>query len=327
MKTSRYVFLIPALISLGLAGVPAVEAGGHRATPGSGAYVELPVYYQELAPYGAWSYLESCGWFWQPSVCDTVSGWRPYVNGGAWSRSGGAWRWSSRYAWGRIPFHYGSWLSTPSYGWVWFPGTEWSGARVEWRRRGTHYGWAPCAPELSAAAYVGMGFSSVNGSITVAYGYGADGYLYVPSHYMTSSSLYARCYSVGVTGTTGSMSVSLSYRSTPTVSIGCAPTAVIVPVCPPPRVVCAPPAVIYRPAPVVYVHPPVYYPPQRVVYSRPPVVAVPYGVPSGSVTVSTRQTATSSAVNVKTRKSSAVSSPGPSRRGSAVRRVTQIARR
>lgn len=318
MRTLNRSLMILAL-GAGLTGAMSTEAGSMTVSVGGATHVALPAYYHDLAPYGAWTYVDASGWFWQPTVCDQVSGWKPYVHGGRWSRSGSGWRWVSNYGWGHIPFHYGSWLCTPTYGWAWFPGTEWAEAWVEWDMRGGDYGWAPCAPTLSSSAYVALGFSLSGGSVQVTQGYGPGSYLYVPSYSMTSYTLYSRCYTPGVSGyvSSGSGSVSFSYVSGP--AVVCAPTTVYVPACPPPRVVCAPP-VVYAPRPV-YVAPPVVCAP------RPPVAVPYYGVSGASVTVSSRQTSTSSAVNVKTRQSGGVTSPAPSRRGSAVRRVTQLARR
>ena len=48
--------------------------------------------------------------------------------------------------WSWACYHYGSWVSEPTYGWVWVPGVEWSPAWVSWRIGGDYIGWAPCGP-------------------------------------------------------------------------------------------------------------------------------------------------------------------------------------
>src|SRR5262249_55915218 len=59
---------------------------------------------------------------------------------------------------GEIPFHYGTWVWEPPYGWVWVPGTIWSPAWVTWAYSDDYVGWAPVPPSfaLTATGYVGV---------------------------------------------------------------------------------------------------------------------------------------------------------------------------
>jgi hypothetical protein len=107
-----------------------------------------PLFYAELAPHGSWFSFGVHGWVWRPSVALTIADWRPYCHGGYWTMDEGAWCWRSNYPWGHIPFHYGRWLLTDDFGWVWIPGAEWSPAWVSWRCDGNYWGWAPRPPEF-----------------------------------------------------------------------------------------------------------------------------------------------------------------------------------
>ncbi len=48
-------------------------------------------FYDGLAPYGDWVYVDGYGYCWQPGV---EEGWRPYTNGG-WIYTNAGWTWSS----------------------------------------------------------------------------------------------------------------------------------------------------------------------------------------------------------------------------------------
>ena len=59
--------------------------------------------------------------------------------------------WTSDYAWGWAPFHYGRWTHDSYYGWVWIPDNEWGPAWVSWRSSSDYYGWAPMGPGISVS--------------------------------------------------------------------------------------------------------------------------------------------------------------------------------
>ncbi|HTO75804.1 MAG TPA: DUF6600 domain-containing protein [Thermoanaerobaculia bacterium] len=138
------------LASIFLAGLVTLAS----ARPALGAVsVSVAVFHRTLAPYGRWITTVSYGDVWAPSV---AAGWQPYVDG-EWYYTDCGWTWASSDPWGDIPFHYGTWVWEPPYGWVWVPGTIWAPAWVTWAYSDDFVGWAPVPPSfaLSASGYVG----------------------------------------------------------------------------------------------------------------------------------------------------------------------------
>ena len=117
--------------------------------PTAQAQTEVEITYQEfydgLAPYGDWLYVDGYDYCWQPRV---EEGWRPYTNG-SWIYTDAGWTWSSDEEWGWATDHYGRWMSTRDYGWLWVPGYEWAPAWVSWRTSDDYVGWAPLPPEAT----------------------------------------------------------------------------------------------------------------------------------------------------------------------------------
>lgn len=72
--------------------------------------------------------------------------WRPY-SVGYWEDTADGWLWHSQFAWGRIPFHYGRWVTTSVYGWVWVPGYTYAPSWVVWTTDNDYVGWAPLPPQ------------------------------------------------------------------------------------------------------------------------------------------------------------------------------------
>jgi hypothetical protein len=107
--------------------------------------VEVHVFYEELAPYGTWTWLDGYGRVWYPH--GVPYGWRPYTVG-RWVYTEVGWTWVSDWEWGWAPFHYGRWLHTHTYGWVWVPGTTWAPAWVVWQHGPGWVGWAPLPPTV-----------------------------------------------------------------------------------------------------------------------------------------------------------------------------------
>ena len=125
------------------------------ARPAEGAVsVSVSFFHQELSPYGRWVVAGSYGDVWVPS--GVASGWAPYVDG-EWIWTDYGYTWVSADPWGDTPFHYGSWVWSDPYGWVWVPGTVWAPAWVTWAYTDDYIGWAPLPPTfvLSYNGYAG----------------------------------------------------------------------------------------------------------------------------------------------------------------------------
>jgi len=142
-ETTQYVY------DRSLQNQPGEQAGTPASTT-EPSYVENPpaqvnYFYQNLAPYGSWIYLEGRGWCWQPDVVATNPNWQPYLDNGRWLNTDDGWYWQSDYSWGWAPFHYGRWWNAPC-GWVWFPDTIWAPSWVVWRQFDPFCGWAPLPP-------------------------------------------------------------------------------------------------------------------------------------------------------------------------------------
>src|SRR5262249_14152872 len=63
--------------------------------------------------------------------------------------------WVSDYAWGDIPYHYGTWVLDPFLGWAWVPGYTWAPAWVVFRTGPGIVGWAPVPPAYQVGAAIG----------------------------------------------------------------------------------------------------------------------------------------------------------------------------
>jgi hypothetical protein len=95
---------------------------------------------------GMWVNDADLGRVWLPSPQVVGEDFVPYVTGGIWVYAPVGWTFRSRWPWGWAVFHYGRWCDTPTYGWVWWPGTSWAPAWVEWRQASGYVGWAALAP-------------------------------------------------------------------------------------------------------------------------------------------------------------------------------------
>jgi hypothetical protein len=127
-------------------------------------------FYDSLAPYGNWVYLDGYGPCWQPTVVVANAGWTPYADRGHWAYTDSGWCWVSDYSWGWAPFHYGRWFRNAHYGWCWAPDTVWGPAWVSWRYSDAYCGWAPLPP--SACYRPGFGFSYYGRSVGFSFGFG-----------------------------------------------------------------------------------------------------------------------------------------------------------
>ena len=141
---------------------------------------ETPPFFDELKDEGAWFMLGESAWAWQPAVMQQDPDWRPYLDGGSWTRHDDAnWFWVSEYIWGAIAFHHGRWFETEDYGWLWVPGTQWCPAWVDWRLTPTHSGWAPLPP--GDAFFESIGVTN--------YAIGWQQYAFVPNSAFTARNL------------------------------------------------------------------------------------------------------------------------------------------
>ena len=132
-------------------------------------------FYDGLAPYGDWVYVDGYGYCWQPGV---EEGWRPYTNGG-WIYTNAGWTWSSDEEWGWATDHYGRWMLTTEFGWLWVPGYEWAPAWVSWRKSDEYVGWAPLPPEATWQPASGFG-----PSVDVSFSIGPQYYNFCPVRHL-----------------------------------------------------------------------------------------------------------------------------------------------
>src|SRR5512140_3544689 len=130
--------------------------------------VSVSFFYDSLAPYGDWVTVSNHGRCWRPA--HVSSGWQPYLNG-EWTYTDLGWTWVSYDPWGGDPYHYGTWVWEPPFGWVWVPGTVWGPSWVTWCYSDSYVGWAPIPPSLQ------IGYSGYFGpAVTVS----RSAYVFVP---------------------------------------------------------------------------------------------------------------------------------------------------
>ncbi len=123
--------LLAVGLSLGLA--PAAQAG----------HEDAALFYEELSQYGNWVDYGTYGPVWYPS--NVSANWRPYLDG-RWVPNEGGWIFETGEPWGWATYHYGNWMPTTEYGWVWCPGRTWYPSTAAWRTSDEYVGWAPIPP-------------------------------------------------------------------------------------------------------------------------------------------------------------------------------------
>ncbi len=141
---------------------PAAAMPVDNAPPPAFAPTDLPVpdaqsypyFYQPLQPYGEWVTLAGYGPCWRPA--NVPAEWRPYLEG-RWVWTDGGWSWASNEPWGWATYHYGRWMPTAQFGWVWVPGRTWAPAWVNWRSNDDVIGWAPMPPDMAVSVAFGDG--------------------------------------------------------------------------------------------------------------------------------------------------------------------------
>ena len=104
---------------------------------------DLGMFYDALAPHGNWVDYGKYGPVWYPTRVS--SSWRPYLDG-RWMPSRSGWVFETSEAWGWATYHYGNWMPTTEYGWVWSPGSTWYPSTAAWRTSDDYVGWAPIPP-------------------------------------------------------------------------------------------------------------------------------------------------------------------------------------
>ncbi|MFO7871980.1 MAG: DUF6600 domain-containing protein [Kiritimatiellia bacterium] len=178
MKTLITAFVLVLTLNL-----PCVARGYRAAPPDTVEITTHRVYstasfYGPLLPYGQWIIHRTYGKVWRPYITFTVRSWRPYCSDGRWLWTEHGWYWHSCYPWGWAVFHYGRWVRTPEYGWVWVPGTDWSPAWVCWRYSDRYCGWAPMPPDHCCRSYCGS--SSCRCSASMRITLDSSSYVFVP---------------------------------------------------------------------------------------------------------------------------------------------------
>lgn len=119
-------------------------------SPASAA-VSMSFFYSNLSPHGSWQVSAQYGRVWTPAVY--APGWNPYLDG-HWVYTEFGWTWVSDYAWGAIPYHYGTWYLDPVFGWAWVPGYVWAPSWVVFRTGPDYVGWAPVSPGFSVGVSI-----------------------------------------------------------------------------------------------------------------------------------------------------------------------------
>ncbi|MGA9823112.1 MAG: DUF6600 domain-containing protein, partial [Desulfobaccales bacterium] len=146
MRGSRRSPVIVAILAMMLA----LALGSGFSQPARAASVDVAMFYDDLAPYGQWVDYENYGPVWAPS--NVGEDWRPYTDG-RWVPTEDGYVFESDEPWAWATYHYGNWMPTDAYGWVWSPGRTWYPSTVEWRTTPDSYpednsyvGWAPIPP-------------------------------------------------------------------------------------------------------------------------------------------------------------------------------------
>ena len=142
MRYAKVALFVAVVAVVSVVSAPPAQAG-----------VSFSFFYSNLSPHGSWQVSAEYGRVWQPYAY--TSGWNPYYDG-HWVYSDLGWAWASDYEWGAIPYHYGTWVMDPYYGWVWVPGYTWAPSWVVFRTGPDYIGWAPVSPGFS----VGVSFGS-----------------------------------------------------------------------------------------------------------------------------------------------------------------------
>jgi hypothetical protein len=111
---------------------------------------DAAIFYEELNQHGEWVEYGNYGPVWYPTRVQ--ENWRPYVDG-RWTPAEEGYVFETQEPWGWATYHYGNWMPTEDYGWVWVPGRTWYPNTVSWRTSAesvgpseSYIGWAPIPP-------------------------------------------------------------------------------------------------------------------------------------------------------------------------------------
>lgn len=113
-------------------------------TPARAATEDVAMFYDALSSYGNWVDYGNYGPVWYPTQGVTPN-WRPYVDG-RWVPTSDGWVFETSEPWGWATYHWGNWMPTSEYGWVWSPGSTWYPSTAAWRTSDEYVGWAPIPP-------------------------------------------------------------------------------------------------------------------------------------------------------------------------------------
>jgi hypothetical protein len=143
----RQVFL-KMVVSLSL--VLILAGAAQVPQPAWASMEDAAIFYEELNQYGEWVEDETHGPMWYPTKVQ--ENWRPYVDG-RWTPADEGYVFETQEPWGWATYHYGNWMPTEEYGWVWVPGRTWYPNTVSWRTSSesespdeSYVGWAPIPP-------------------------------------------------------------------------------------------------------------------------------------------------------------------------------------
>ncbi len=157
-------------------------------------YVEPEMRYTtaSLGRHGSWVDVGS-RWAWRPRSVN--ASWRPYWDG-RWSYTPSGLTWVSNEPWGWATYHYGSWDYVPGYGWVWYPGTQYSPAWVYWYWGTSYTAWCPSG--YYSRYYGSRGWNGLRFGVYGWAGGGWDGFLdwsFLPTRYFGRRDQRDYCYS------------------------------------------------------------------------------------------------------------------------------------
>jgi len=119
--------------------------------------VDTGVFYNRLAPYGSWVWIQG-QYVWVPSRVDRS--WRPYTRG-RWVYTDRGWTWVSNEPFGWATYHYGRWGFSNRVGWFWVPGSRWAPAWVSWRESDDYLAWAPMPPAHDGGININVSIGTV----------------------------------------------------------------------------------------------------------------------------------------------------------------------
>ena len=122
---------------------PSMRQQARWTAPRQEGWTDRAVFYDRLAPFGQWVWLEG-QYVFVPSNVDRF--WRPYTLGRWVFTDRYGWMWASNEPFGWATYHYGRWGFSKRIGWFWVPGSRWAPAWVSWRQSDDYVAWAPLPP-------------------------------------------------------------------------------------------------------------------------------------------------------------------------------------